>query len=104
MKYLLWIFKIFSAALLACFLALLGYAFVEYRLFSAIFIFLTVFFSFLSLIRKLGILAIFLLMLLIILAVFFGQMYITRSYLSNGEVAEWLNAPVLKTDRPFRVS
>ena len=73
-------FKIFSAVGLGIFLAILGQAFVGYGMFSFVFIFLTVFFAFLSLIRKLQFFGVLSVIILIMLLVFFGRMYIMTAY------------------------
>lgn len=80
LKYFLWIFKIFSAAGLSIFLAILGQAFIGYGIFSFIFIFLTVFFAFLSLVRKLQFFGVLLVIILIVLLVFFSRMYVIAAY------------------------
>ena len=75
-KYLLILFKILSALFVGVFISLIGQALMNYGYFSFMFLFLTVFFAFFSLVKKLEILGVLLVDLLFILMIVLIKVYI----------------------------
>ena len=81
-KYLILIFKLFSAIAVGVFMSLIGQALINYSYFSFMFIFLTVCLAFWALVKKMEFLAVLLVDLFFILTIFIVKVYIVIS--ANG--------------------
>ena len=75
-KCTLFLFKLLSAIIVGFFASLIGQALMEYNYFSFMFIFLTVWFAFFTLIKKLGFLGVLFIDLLFILIIVLIRFYI----------------------------
>jgi len=76
MKYALFPLKVISALLVAAFISLVGKALLHYGYFSFMFLFLTVFFAFFKLVRKLSFMGILFVDWIFILMVVLVKLYI----------------------------
>ena len=75
-QYTLFPFKLFSAIVIGVIISLIGQALISYSYFSFMFIFLTVFFAFFTLVKKMGFLGVLLVDLLFVLMIVLLKVYI----------------------------
>ena len=75
-KYLLVLFKLFSAVFVGILISLIGQALMNYGYFSFMFLFLTVFFAFFTMVKKLKFLGVLMVNLLFILMIVLIKVYI----------------------------
>ena len=75
-KYLLMLFKLLSAVFVGILISLIGQALMNYGYFSFMFLFLTGFFAFFTMVKKLGVLGVLLVDLLFILMIILIKVYI----------------------------
>ncbi|MDE0118383.1 MAG: hypothetical protein OXM55_00045 [Bdellovibrionales bacterium] len=78
-KYFLILFKVFSALFVGILISLIGQALMNYGYFSFMFLFLSVFFAFFTLVKKLKILGVLLVDLLFILILVLMKVYIVMA-------------------------
>ncbi len=79
-RYLLFLFKILSAGGVSFFFSLLGHVLIGYSWFSFMFVFLTVWFAFFTLVGKLQLLGVLAVDVLFILIILLLRMYITMAW------------------------
>lgn len=75
-RYVLVLFKLFSALFIGLLFSVIGQALIHYRYFSFFFIFLTVSFAFFVMVKKMGFLGVLLVNLLFILMIVLMKVYI----------------------------
>lgn len=76
MKYILLLFKTLSAIITGVFMSLIGQAIINYSYFSFMFVFLTAFFAFFTLVKRMGFLSVLLIDLSFILITMLLKVYI----------------------------